>query len=71
MLSGAKVVNKNFVNEQAFPVLGEKSKNVQGPKSWAWLPEFCRTFGDPCESSSADPYDDWPYRRVQLGDTHS
>ena len=27
-------------------------KNLQGLKSWAWLPKFCRTFGVLCEGSS-------------------
>ena len=26
---------------------------MQGLKSWAWLPKFCRTFGILCEGSSA------------------
>ena len=26
---------------------------MQGVKSWAWLPKFCKTFGVLCEGSSA------------------
>ena len=31
-------------------------KNLQGLRSWAWLPEFCRTFVVLCEGSSASFY---------------
>ena len=52
--------------KESFSVLRFWEKNLQGPKSWACLPKFCRTLGVLSEGSSAGSLLCKRFRRTRL-----